>query len=363
LLVRYSSKDGKTVKTACVYTFDEHGVPRNSIDPDALRIIDKLRASGHSAYVVGGAVRDLLIGKKPKDFDIVTDAQPGRIKKIFWNARIIGRRFRLVHIYFDAKIFEVSTFRSIKDGTVGNTYGTIEEDVRRRDFTLNALYYDPKDQTIVDYVGGFKDIKARKLKPLIPLKTIFREDPVRMIRAAKYAAVTGFSLGFFTRRTIASSASLLQEVSPSRITEEIIKMLASGRSELIFSKLSELGLLPFIQPNAAAMMKVGPQHAKNFLRDLAALDEAANEKRETRLGRQMAFLLDDFLGDAIDWEADPLEAFKSALHESREFVKPMNPPKVELECAVRAVFRRRGVPLMQKPRPASAQAPRPRRKR
>ena len=140
MLFRYSAdKNGKPVKKAVIYTKNEHGIQLQNIDADALRVITRLRDAGFDSYIVGGAVRDLIVGKTPKDFDIVTDATPSRIKKIFRNSRIIGRRFRLVHVFFGPKIFEVSTFRSTVDGSVGNSFGTIDEDVMRRDFTLNAL--------------------------------------------------------------------------------------------------------------------------------------------------------------------------------------------------------------------------------
>ena len=144
MLIRYGKEqNGRLIKKAAVYTREEHKINFADVDSDAVFITGRLRANGHESYIVGGAVRDLILGKKPKDFDIVTDAIPARIKRIFRNSRIIGKRFRLVHVYFGPKIFEVSTFRSIKDGHTGNTYGAIEEDVLRRDFSCNALFYDP----------------------------------------------------------------------------------------------------------------------------------------------------------------------------------------------------------------------------
>ena len=189
MLIRYGTdKNGDFIKKAVIYTQEEHLIPNNKIDPDALQIVNRLRDSGFTAYIVGGAVRDLIIGNTPKDFDIVTDATPSKIKKIFRNSRIIGRRFRLVHVVFGTKIFEVSTFRSICEGSVGNSFGTIDEDVQRRDFTINALYYDPIQKQVIDYVGGMRDIKKHILRPVIPLDHIFIEDPVRMLRAVKYSA-------------------------------------------------------------------------------------------------------------------------------------------------------------------------------
>ena len=170
MLYRYS-KDGRgrPVKTAAIYTKKEHKISLDKIDADCLRVVFHLKECGFNTYIVGGAVRDLLTGKTPKDFDIVTNATPSKIKKLFRNSRIIGKRFRLVHVFFGEKIFEVSTFRSTVDGSVGNSFGSIEEDVQRRDFTLNALYYDPSKEQIIDYVGGGQDIKNHILRPVITL--------------------------------------------------------------------------------------------------------------------------------------------------------------------------------------------------
>ena len=160
---RYSTEEnGKLVKRAVIYTQDEHGININDVDSEAISIVKRLKDAGHESYIVGGAVRDLILKKKPKDFDIASDASPARIKKIFRNSRIIGRRFKLVHVYFGPRIFEVSTFRSLKDGLTSNTFGSIKDDVLRRDFTMNALLYEPTQQIVVDYIGGMKDIKAKR---------------------------------------------------------------------------------------------------------------------------------------------------------------------------------------------------------
>jgi poly(A) polymerase len=341
LLVRYSTgSDGRPVKRALVYTAEEHRIDRKSIDPDALRIVEHLRSNGHTAYIVGGAVRDMLLGRRPKDFDIVTDAQPPRIRKIFRNSRVIGRRFRLVHVYAGRKIFEVSTYRSIANGTIGNTYGTIEEDALRRDFSMNALYFDPVDWLLVDYVGGFKDIQAKLIKPVIPLKIIFKEDPVRMLRAVKYSATTGFRIPFRIGFSIRSHASLLAAASPSRLTEEAIKILGCGKSEDIFRNLSRYKLLPCMLPNLAEKLSRDPARRSSFFTALGELDRHVNGREDKSLASLLAFILRDEVAIlcAANPVGEPNEVFRQAIQVSRDLLFPLNMPRVELETAVASVF-------------------------
>jgi poly(A) polymerase len=355
LFVRYSTgQGGKLIKKALIYTKAEHGINRSSLDLDALRVIERLRAHGHQAYLVGGAVRDSLVGRKPKDFDIVTDAPTGKIKKVFWNSRIIGRRFRLVHVFFDRKIIEVATFRSLKDGTVGNDYGTMDDDVRRRDFTLNALYYDPIEETIIDYCDGVRDIRRGELRPLIPLNIIFKEDPVRMIRAVKYAAASGFSIQLATRLMIKRQAKLLKEVSASRLSEEATKIFCSGKAAPIFAGLHEYRLLPFFMPVIAKRLE-DRVFREGFFACLQTMDDNWDRDGENRLGRQLAFPLGFLLGGVIDWSAPPQESYTEALRRARDLLDPLTPPRVELENAVRDVYHQRGIqftPRRRELRPA-----------
>ncbi len=357
MLVRYSTgSDGRPVKRALVYTAEEHRIDRKFIDPDALRIVEHLRANGHTAYIVGGAVRDLLLGRRPKDFDIVTDAQPPRIRKIFRNSRVIGRRFRLVHVYAGRKIFEVATYRSIANGTVGNTFGTIEEDALRRDFSMNALYFDPLDSLLVDYVGGFKDMAAKTIKPVISLRNIFREDPVRMIRAVKYAAITSFRIPFLTGLAIRTHAALLASASPSRLTEETIKILGSGKAREIFLSLHSYRLLPRLLPTLSERLAASPSRSETFFSDLGELDGFVAAQPDKTLAGLLAFVLRDEVRTLCSANpvGDPNELFRQAVQAVRELLAPLNMPRVELETAVASVFIRPEAP----PKP-----PRKRRRR
>ena len=288
MLIRYGTDgNGKLIKKANVYTSQEHLISNTNIDPDALQIIHRLRDAGFTAYIVGGAVRDLIVGNKPKDFDIVTDATPSRIKRIFRNSRIIGRRFRLVHVVFGSKIFEVSTFRSNAEGSVGNEFGTIDEDVLRRDFSINALYYDPVNCQVIDYVGGMRDIKKHILRPVIPLDRIFIEDPVRMLRAIKYSATTHAKIPFSLRHKIISSAVLLSQISPSRLTEELLKIINSTSAYEIIKEALDTDLYIYLQPAATALIYENKNFEKSYLENMKALSELNRTQPDARMGKKL----------------------------------------------------------------------------
>jgi len=340
VLVRYQNgPDGKPVRKAIVYTENEHGIDPGRVDPDAVRIIERLRQNGHVAYIVGGAVRDLVIGRLPKDYDIVTDAEPPRIKRLFYRSRIIGKRFRLVHVYVGARIYEVSTFRSIANGTVGNTYGTIDEDAKRRDFTMNALYFDPLECKLVDYVGGLKDMRARRIVPVIPLKTIFVEDPVRMIRAVKYAVATEFSIPFLTRLAIRRNAHLLAGASVSRLGEEAMKILYSGKAAGIIESLLAFRLLTPMLPGIESVLVAGGSPAASLRASLLALDAYVAETGDKSLGVLLSYIIKDTVTVAQQLPAEDAQvAYHNALDAVKEFLAPLTMPRVEVEAAVRAVF-------------------------
>ena len=352
MLYRYGTdNNGKLIKKAVVYTKSEHFISNKKIDPDALQIINRLRDAGFTAYIVGGAVRDLIVGNLPKDFDIVTDATPSKIKRIFRNSRIIGRRFRLVHVVFGSKIFEVSTFRSNAEGSVGNEFGTIEQDVLRRDFTMNALYYDPLQEQVIDYVGGLRDIKKHILRPVIPIDTIFLEDPVRMLRAVKYSATTDARMTFNLRHKIKASASLLSTVSPSRITEELLKVINNSHASQIISEAIDTDVFMYLQPQVSAMLYERKNIEESFMDNLKKLDELNKSDPQARLGKKLYFIIYDFVTTLTDWKKETQgkysvsELYAKTWTECRNFVLPMNPQRKELEYAVKAVMNKLGVPI------------------
>ena len=247
-----------------VITRDEDGLSRKQMSPNALRVLYRLREAGFGGYLVGGAVRDLLVGGAPKDFDVATDATPEQVKSLFRNCRLIGRRFRLAHVVYGREIIEVATFRANSDDGSGdreqheggrllrdNVYGTIEDDAIRRDFTANALYYAIEDFSVRDYVGGYDDVQARLLRLIGDPEARYREDPVRMLRAARLAAKLGFTIEAATAEPIARLAPLLSEAAPARLFEETLKLFLSGHAVASFELLEAHGLLPALLPETA----------------------------------------------------------------------------------------------------------------
>lgn len=237
-----------------IISSNQHGIQRQQIAPCALKIVTQLQQAGHASYIVGGATRDMLLGFTPKDFDVATNATPEQIRHIFRRSRIIGRRFRLVHVMCGAGIVEVSTFRGnskIEDAAQvdqhgrllhDNVFGTQQEDAARRDFTVNALLYDPEKEEIIDYVNGYADIQAKKLRIIGDPEQRYREDPVRMLRAVRLASKLGLHIEENTALPISQLAPLLQNVPESRLFDEMLKLLLSGRALTCVTELHARGL-------------------------------------------------------------------------------------------------------------------------
>ena len=255
-LLRRVFGDGRSstahTKLPLVIPFKSHGIAREHIEPCALKTISALQEAGYVAFVVGGAVRDLALGKHPKDYDVATDAMPEEVRRLFRRSRIIGRRFRLVHVMCGNETIEVSTFRgdgsapldidaeeeesdehrAAESGRIlrDNVFGTQEQDAKRRDFTMNALYYDPQTQEIWDYCSGYRDLKAGILRVIGDAEQRYREDPVRMLRAVRLGAKLDFRLDEATRTPISRLAPLLKEVPAARLFDEMLKLLFSGHA-------------------------------------------------------------------------------------------------------------------------------------
>ncbi|NLW82657.1 MAG: polynucleotide adenylyltransferase PcnB [Desulfovibrionales bacterium] len=251
--------------TSVIIPRSEHPVSRKHIHPDALKVMYRLARKGFTAYLVGGSVRDLILGRTPKDFDVSTNATPSQIKKIFQNCFLIGRRFRLAHIRFDDHIIETATFRrcpvqeeETDDGELymlrDNCYGTPEEDALRRDFTINGLFYEIERFTIIDHVGGLSDIRNRLIRSIGDPNIRFREDPVRMIRAIRFAARLDFHIEPVTYNAILRHHEEIMKASSPRIFEELQKLFAFGCGEKAFRLLYKTGLLHDMLPEVAEFL-------------------------------------------------------------------------------------------------------------
>lgn len=243
-----------------IYSKEQHRIHVNCIDPKALYILEKLRASGYLAYLVGGSVRDLLLKKRPKDFDISTYAKPEEIKALFPSAILIGKRFRLAHVRFGRKVLEVSTFRSgdieneqlIKED---NIWGSPEQDVLRRDFTINGLFYDSEKEEVIDYVGGYCDIQKKYLRAIGQPYLRFKQDPVRMIRCLKFQARYGFEVDSDMRQALIDCKEEIIKSAQARILEELLRMLESGNAYLFFKLMTDHGLLQQLIPSLAQFLE------------------------------------------------------------------------------------------------------------
>src|SRR5690348_6440663 len=262
----------------------EHPISRRDIDPDVLKVLYRLIKAGHIAYLVGGSVRDLMLGRRPKDFDVATDTHPQQVRDLFRNSRLIGRRFRLVHVFFGPKNIEVATFRrhsedvSAEDPLIrhDNTFGTPEEDAFRRDFTVNALFYDPQTFRVIDYAGGVADLRARLIRTIGDPELRMREDPVRMMRAVRFAAKLGVDIEAGTRAAIERNRADLLKASVPRLVEETFRTIGQPGAARALLLMEELGLLEQLMPWLSVHLKsdARPVADTRTLRNLAALGEA-----------------------------------------------------------------------------------------
>lgn len=279
------------LSTVRVYERDQHPVSRRDISPQALKILYTLGEAGYQAFLVGGGVRDLLLGSAPKDFDIATDATPEEVRRLFRNSRIIGRRFKIVHIQFGREIFEVTTFRAHHDAAQAfgddadsrdfrhldsahsatgmilrdNVYGDINDDAARRDFTVNALYYTVEGFRVLDFCGGMDDLQQRRIRVIGDPGTRYKEDPVRMLRAVRFAAKLGFSIEPASAEPIESLAPLLASVSPARLFDEALKLLSAGFGAQTLPLLQQYRVGRFLIPDTLDAVRDPDSYAAKFV--------------------------------------------------------------------------------------------------
>jgi poly(A) polymerase len=264
----------------------DHPVSRKDIDPDTLRVLYRLKDAGHEAYLVGGAVRDILMGRHPKDFDVATSARPHELRKLFRNSRIVGRRFRIVHVFYGSKNIEVATLRSMVEPTAGdddlyieddNQWGDLESDAFRRDFTVNALYYDIRDFAIIDYTGGLDDLHNHLIRTIGDPMVRFQEDPVRMLRAIKFAGRYGYHVEAKTEAALRALPQEIHKASRFRVTEEVFRILTQPNRERGLRMLHDFGFLAQIYPGW--MEAIGDEGFEQVAEFFAAVDREAEEGR------------------------------------------------------------------------------------
>lgn len=324
---------GDPASSPRVIARDQHPISRANISSNALKVLYRLKDAGYQAFLVGGAVRDLLLGLNPKDFDVATNAHPDQVKQLFRNCRLIGRRFHLAHVRFGYEIIEVATFRAAhtsmdEDNSVDeaghrvldergrilrdNLYGTIEEDVWRRDFTANALYYNISDFSIWDYVGGVDDARARVLRLIGDPETRYREDPVRILRAIRFASKLGFSIHPDTLAPIPKLAWMLDAVPPARLFDEVNKMFLAGSASATFEHLAKLNILEHLFPDVATALEEAPDSAAMKLLRLGL------EGTDARV-REDKPVTPTFLFAVLLWPAIQRAAARAPQREGAEF--------------------------------------------
>ncbi len=287
---------------------DSHSVSRKFISDNALKVMSRLRSQGYQAYLVGGAVRDLLLGGHPKDFDVATDATPERVHSLFRNSRIIGRRFRIVHVRFGREIIEVTTFRGhhdeepdnnsrhakqSDDGVLlrDNVYGSLEDDALRRDFTVNALYYSSEDFSVFDYADGLGDLDKRQIRMIGDPERRYREDPVRMLRAVRFAAKLDFAIEEETAAPIPELAYMLEAIPAARLFDEMLKLFMNGYAEATFDLLLKYDLLEHLFPATATALEE-MEYAENLIRAaMASTDRRIAEEKPVTPAFILAALL------------------------------------------------------------------------
>ena len=282
---------------------------KRRLDRRAVDIVCRLQDAGHETYMVGGCVRDLLLGKSPKDFDLATAATPNQVKRLFRRSRLVGRRFRLVHVYVGREVFEVATFRSAPSAAKGdeaqvlkqdNEFGTPREDALRRDFTVNGMFLDPRSGEILDWAGGMEDLRNGMLHSIGPADRRFKEDPVRILRLIKFMRRLGLNPGEAEITAAREQAEHLAEAAPPRLVEEVFRLLLTGDSEGVFEDLNALGVLHLLMPDLSSWMQRDEGNFKRLCGRLRGLDRWVKEGGDPCYSLRLAVLYGPYVEDEID---------------------------------------------------------------
>jgi len=300
----------ETANNVKIYSRSEHNISRSQMSENALKVLYRLKKAGYEAYLVGGCVRDLLLGYEPKDFDVVTDASPEQVRKVFRNSRLIGRRFRLAHVFFGREIIEVATFRGSDGGNQNdqrvhedgrllrdNVFGSIEDDVWRRDFTVNALYYNIRDFSVLDYTKGMEDHSAGILRLIGDPLLRYKEDPVRMLRAVRFSVKLGFKLEASCEKALFESATFLKGIPAARLYDETLKLFLSGKALQTFEMLRHYDLFASLFPQTEHCLA---EEENNFPRLFVAKALENSDKRMAE-GKSVTpyFFLSAFLWQSV----------------------------------------------------------------
>ncbi len=321
--------------------------PQDQIDPDAAKVVRRLTRSGFAGYLVGGCVRDLLVGRRPKDFDVATSATPPEIKALFRNCRIIGRRFRLAHVFFGSKIIETSTFRAnpreveadddtVLDAETGhgdnelyirrdNVFGTAEEDARRRDFTINGLFYDLDHDKVIDYVEGLPDLERRTVRTIGDPDIRFREDPIRILRALKFAARLHFDIDPATYQAILTHKNEIAKCAPPRVLEEIYRLLRGGAARRSLELLQATGVLTVLIPEVHRLLGREGDHAgaERLIRTLDALDALVESGQTPSNALLTCLMVAPFAHDALYEPDGETREFRDAVGTIEDLAAPI----------------------------------------
>lgn len=349
-----SSSAKPPVLSMQVLSAKEHPVSQDLLSPNALKVLHRLNQAGYEAYLVGGCVRDIFLGQRPKDFDVATSATPEQIKRLFRNCRIIGRRFKLAHIMFGREIIEVATFRGPHQNTDDNknlakqdghgqlvrdnVYGTLEQDAERRDFTFNAMYYCAADNTVRDFANGVTAIKQKRLQIIGDPETRYREDPVRMLRAVRFAAKLNMQIDEASTTQIKQLGYLLENIPPARLFEEVLKLFLSGQGLATYHKMVEFGLFERLFPQTGPLVKVADSRETRFIeRVLINTDNRINNGQRVTPAFLYAALLwypiEEFC-EKLKTESNlsPLDAFNIACSEvlHRQLQRVMIPKRFSI---------------------------------